>query len=112
MTHDIARLDPETIHKNAVSLLAQVEPVALVSDLLRQVRQNDNTQENIRLGYEHSFKRLEEDIEITRVHAYQDVRRMIRALQPSPTTPLTYRGGLGQLDRRLRTVIRYSQVTP
>lgn len=75
------RLDPEVLAEDATNLLATAGDVhALVVSLLKTCRQNDDTENAIRQGYEFTSRLLEDQLRAaeTERNEYREALRAVR----------------------------------
>lgn len=102
----VERLRQGPLREQAERLLAESEPVTVVMMLLRTIRQRDDHEESIRVGYTHSleYERALHEHVIDQEHL--DIARAIEreARRPDPRgrQQLTYAGGLRKAARIAR----------
>lgn len=105
------RLDPKKLHDDAAAILARSsDPVALVAQLLRHLRQNDDVQNAIKDGYSYTSRWFREELNRTEARTYMACAHIVRRAKPSPTTELSYGGAQRQIERQLRQAARWSEV--
>lgn len=102
------RLHPIELRRSAETLLAAGEPIDVVMSLLRTIRQRDDQEESIRVGYTHSI-RWERDlherlIDQEHIEIAKAIEREARRGEASAQgrQQLTYAGGLRRAARIAR----------
>lgn len=103
------RLDTVGLRKDAEQMLRlnSADPAALVAQLLRHIRQNDDVQEAIRRGYSHTSDWFRDELNNVERRTYLDAVRIVRSMEPAGNTQLTYGGAKRQAERRLRMAARW-----
>lgn len=103
----VERLNPARLREQAEKMLAETDdPVALVAQLLRNIRQQDDHEEAVRVGYQHSidWERDLHEMLINQEHVEiaRAIEREARHPRPQGRQELTYEGGLRKAARIAR----------